>query len=455
MILTRDKGFYKTLIALSIPIALQNFITFCVGLADNVMIGTLGDAAVSGVYMGSQVQTLLQIFGAGIEGTMLILAAQYWGKRDTERIRRIVSIGIRASLIFGALLSVFCISAPRTVLSLFSNEESVISVGAEYLRILAFSFIFYCITASLIAAMRSVENAKIGLWVSLASLIINIALNYVLIFGKLGFSPLGVRGAAIATLISRICEALIIVAYVLFIDKKLKFRLKYFIKLDRELLHDFIKYGLPIVAGQIVWAVNMMSNSAIMGRQNIDGVVAGLSIANTLHNLAYVVMNGMAGAVGIITGKTIGEGKVELVREYARTVQVLFICLGLLTGLSVFLLKKPFISMYAVSVAAQSQANSLINVISVTLIGTCYQAACLFGLVKSGGDTSFVFKNDAIFVFLVVLPSAIAATAIGAAPWVVFACLKCDQILKCFVSLIKINRFDWMKNLTKDDAPAS
>jgi Na+-driven multidrug efflux pump len=138
-------------------------------------------------------------------------------------------------------------------------------------------------------------------------------------------------------------------------------------------------------------------------------------------------------------------------REYAKTVQVLFLGLGLITGLSVFLLKNPFISMYGVSAAAREQANALINVISVTLIGTCYQAACLFGLVKSGGDTAFVFKNDTIFVFLIVLPSAIAATAIGAPAWIVFACLKCDQILKCIVAFVKINRFDWMKNLTKGE----
>jgi Na+-driven multidrug efflux pump len=138
-------------------------------------------------------------------------------------------------------------------------------------------------------------------------------------------------------------------------------------------------------------------------------------------------------------------------REYAKTVQILFLGLGIITGLSVFLLKNPFISMYGVSDAAREQANALINVISVTLIGTCYQAACLFGLVKSGGDTSFVFKNDTIFVFLIVLPSAIAATWAGAPAWIVFACLKCDQILKCFVALVKINRFDWMKNLTKGE----
>ena len=160
MILTKDKSFYKSLIALAVPIALQNFITFCVGLADNVMIGALGDAAISGVYMGSQVQTLLQIFGAGLEGAMLVLAAQYWGRRDTARISKIVSIGVRASAIFAALLSVICISAPRLVISLFSNEYSVIEAGAQYLRILAFSFIFYSITASLIAAGCSLPTLR-------------------------------------------------------------------------------------------------------------------------------------------------------------------------------------------------------------------------------------------------------------------------------------------------------
>jgi Na+-driven multidrug efflux pump len=136
-------------------------------------------------------------------------------------------------------------------------------------------------------------------------------------------------------------------------------------------------------------------------------------------------------------------------KEYSKTVQILFLGLGLITGATVFTLKKPFISMYNVSTSAALQADALINVLSVTVIGTCYQAACLFGLVKSGGDTSFVFKNDAIFVFLIVIPSAVAATTIGLAPWIVFACLKCDQILKCIVAAIKINRYDWMKNLTR------
>lgn len=449
MLLTRDKTFYRSLLLLALPIALQNLVTFSVNLADSVMVGSLGDTAVAGMYMGNQIQTLLQVFSGGIEGAILILAAQYWGKRDAASIRRIVAIGVRFSVIVGAVLTVLCAVWPAQIIGLFTQDAGTISTGAAYLRIVCFSYLFFCITQSLIAAMRSVEVARIGLTVSLCSLVVNVTLNYVLIYGKLGFPAMGVEGAALATVIARIVETAVIAVYAFRKDKKLQLKLSDLRVLDKLLLRDFVKYGMPIIAGQLVWAVNMLANSAIMGRQPAAGAVTAVSIANTLNNLAYVVMNGMSGAVGIITGKTIGAGQESKMREYAKTVQILFLALGLLTGLCVYLLRDPFISLYAVSAAAVAESQAYINVLSVTLIGTCYQAACLFGLVKSGGDISFVFKNDFIFVFLVVLPSAVVATALHAPAWVVFACLKCDQILKCFVAVVKINRFNWMKNLTR------
>lgn len=450
-IIARDKSFYRSLVLLAIPIALQNLITFLVTLADSVMVGSLGDAAVSGMYMGNQIQTLLQVFSGGIEGAILILSAQYWGKRDTASIKRIVSIGLRFSVCVGAVLTVICAILPRQIIGLFTADAATVSTGAEYLGIVCFSYLFFCLTQSLIAAMRSVEVARVGLYVSLCSLVANVGLNYLLIYGNLGFPALGVRGAAIATLIARMLETLIIAIYVFVIDKRLGYRIRDIAKSDRALFRDFVKYGAPVIAGQIVWAVNMLASSAIMGRQSEAGAVAAISVANTVNSLAYVVMNGMSGAVGIITGKTVGEGKEEKMREYAKTVQLLFLALGLLTGAAVFLLRSPIISLYAISDAAKAEAAKYIAVLSVTLVGTCYQAACLFGLVKSGGDISFVFKIDLIFVFLVVLPFAIAATALGAPAWVVFACLKCDQILKCFVAIVKINRYDWMKNLTRNN----
>ena len=449
-LITRDRSFYRSLIALAIPVALQNLITFAVSFADNLMVGSLGDAAVSGVYMGSQIQTFLQMFSGGIEGAILILAAQYWGKRDTASIKRIIAIGLHFSIGFGLLLTTVCVMVPRPIISLFTDDAGVIADGALYLRIVCFSYLFFCITQALIASMRSVEVARIGMGVSLISLIVNVSLNYILIFGKFGFPAMGIAGAAVATVISRIAETLTMWIYVTRIDRKLELKLKELLISDPVLRRDFIRYGLPLIGGNVVWSVNMMANSAILGRFSAS-VITAASIANTMNSLAYVTMNGMSSAVGIITGKTVGAGKTERMKEYAYTVQLLFLGMGLLTGGVIILLKNPFIGLYSgITAEAISYSSQFITVLSITMIGTCYQAAGLFGLVKSGGDIGFVFKNDTIFVFLVVLPSAIIASILGAPAWVVFACLKCDQILKCFVAVVKINRFDWMKNLTRD-----
>lgn len=400
--------------------------------------------------MGSQIQTFLQMFSGGIEGAILILAAQYWGKRDTASIKRIIAIGLHFSIGFGLLLTTVCVMVPRPIISLFTDDAGVIADGALYLRIVCFSYLFFCITQALIASMRSVEVARIGMGVSLISLIVNVSLNYILIFGKFGFPAMGIAGAAVATVISRIAETLTMWIYVTRIDRKLELKLKELLVSDPVLRRDFIRYGLPLIGGNVVWSVNMMANSAILGRFSAS-VITAASIANTMNSLAYVTMNGMSSAVGIITGKTVGAGKTERMKEYAYTVQLLFLGMGLLTGGVIILLKNPFIGLYSgITAEAISYSSQFITVLSITMIGTCYQAAGLFGLVKSGGDIGFVFKNDTIFVFLVVLPSAIIASILGAPAWVVFACLKCDQILKCFVAVVKINRFDWMKNLTRD-----
>lgn len=452
---TKDRSFYKNLIKLAIPVALQNLITFAVGFADNLMVSKLGDSAVSGVYMGNQIQTFLQVFTVGIEGSILVLATQYWGKKDKSSIKKIVAVGLQFAVIFGLLLTAACAVFPSNIISLFTNEASVIESGASYLRIVCFSYVFFCVTQSLIASMRSVEVVRIGLFVSSVSLFVNVGLNYVLIFGKFGLPRMGINGAAAATLISRAVECAVMVIYVSKIDKRLELRLRDAFQTEKELRRDFIRYGLPIIAGQAVWSINMMANSAILGRFS-EEVITAVSVANTMNTLAYVTMNGLSSAVGIITGKTVGAGQKELMKEYAKTVQIIFLSLGLVTGLAVFLLKNPFIGMYkGITAEAAEYSAQFISVLSVTLIGTCYQAACLFGLVKSGGDVTFVFKNDAFFVFLVVIPSALIASFIGAPAWVVFACLKCDQIFKCFVAAFKINRYDWMKNLTKSEAVKS
>lgn len=449
-VFTKDRSFYRSLVTLAVPISLQNLVTFAVSFADNVMIGSLGDDAISGVYIGGQLQSVLQMFVGGIEGAILILAAQYWGKKDTQSIRKVVSIGIKFALAVGLLSSLVAVLFPQWVIRAFTTEPGVIQEGAAYVQIVGFTYLFFSVSQVMIAAMRSVETARIGLYISCMALVINVCLNYVFIFGHFGFPAMGVRGAALATLVSRILEMCVGIGYVFFVDKKLRFGLKDLLHTDRQLLRDFIRYSLPVIGGQVVWAINSLANTKILGYYSA-GVIAAASITGMLHNLVYVWMNGMSSAVGIITGKTVGAGQYEKMKEYSKTVQMIFLFVGLISGAAVFLARDGFISLYNASPEAQAYSRQFINVISVTIIGTCYQAACLFGLVKSGGDISFVFKNDTIFVFLVVIPSSLLAMWLGAPPWVVFACLKCDQILKCFVAIVKINRYNWMKNLTRDN----
>jgi len=452
--ITRDSSFYRSLVLLAIPVGLQNLLTFSVSFAGNLMLGSLGDAALSGVFMGNQLQTLLLMVIGGIEGAMLVLSAQYWGRKDTASIKRIVAIGLHISLTFSVLMTILGLLFPEQLIRIFATDSTVIAAGTEYLRVVCLSYVFVSVTLPLIAAMRSIEVARIGMLVSLVSLFVNIGLNYVLIFGKLGLPALGIRGAAIATVISRFVEMCVMIFYVARVDNQLRFRLPEFFVSDPTLRRDLIANGLPIMGGNVVWSVNMMASSAILGRFSAS-VTTAVSVANTMNTLAFVTMNGMSAAVGIITGKTVGAGRTQLMREYARTVQILFLFVGVLTGGVVFLLRYPFVSLYSgISAAAAARSIELITVLSVTMVGTCYQAACLAGLVRAGGDVRFVFKNDTIFVFLVVLPSALLAVYLGAPAWVVWACLKSDQILKCFVAVFKINSFNWMKNLTRDIQPA-
>ncbi|MBR2806517.1 MAG: MATE family efflux transporter [Oscillospiraceae bacterium] len=451
-IITRDREYYKSIFMLAVPVALQSLITFTVNFADNVMVSTLGDYAVSGVYLGNQIQTLLQMFSGGIEGAILILGAQYWGRKNMQGIKRIVAVGLQMSLLFGVFLTVFCSIAPKFIIGLFTEDATSIANGVTYLRIVCFSYVFFCMTQSLIACMRSIGNAKIGTVVSLISLFINVGLNYSLINGKFGFPKLGIRGAAVATLIARMAESAIIAVFVFVKDKDLRLTVKDCFYIDKEIRKDFIRYGLPIVGGNMVWSVNLLCNSAILGRFGAS-VVTAASIVNSLNTFAYIGLSGLCTGISVLTGKTIGQHRLDKVKEYSYTSQVLMLLVGMCIGTILFVIKGVFVGFYrGVTQEAAAYALQFSAVLSVTIIGTAYQMTCLAGLVKAGGDTSFVFKNDMIFVFLVVLPSAFISAKLGAAPWIVFMFLKCDQVLKCFVAYFKINSFNWVKDLTRDTA---
>lgn len=448
--MSQKQSFYKTLVTLALPISLQNLISFTVNFADNLMVGRLGNTIISGVFIGNQIHSFLQFIVGGVSAVLVILAAQYWGKRDLKSIRSITALCVWAAVFAGAVFTFFSVFLTAPLAGVLTGSEDVIAAAVPYLRIVGISFIFFSVSQILIASLRSVENVKFGMRLSVVTLCINVSLNYCLIFGKLGFPALGITGAAIATLVSRILETAIVLVYIFVIDKRINLRPGDLGIIDRYFVKALVKYGSLVVAGDIVWAVNGFAYTVIVGRFGAD-TIAAFNITGMMNTLVYVWMSGLASAVGIITGKMVGSGDTGGIKPYAYRVQRLFLCVGIFTGLFVFFTKGILISMYNITPEAIRAANLLMTVMSFTIAGTSYQMSCLFGLVKSGGNISFVFKNDTIFVFLVVIPSAVIALVNGAPSWVVLLCLRCDQILKCFVAAVVVNRFKWIRDLTKPE----
>ena len=447
----KDKAFYRAFFSMTAVIAMQNLITFAVNLADNVMIGGYSQDALSGVAMVNQIQFLLQMIIGGISNGIAVLGAQYWGKKQTEPVRRVTSIGMVLALGASAAMMLIAFFFPGQTLSLLTNEAVVIAEGSKYLVIVCFSYMLFAVTNVLLASLRSVETVRIGFVVTLTALVFNIVLNYGLIYGRLGMPEMGVEGAAVATLVSRIVEFLVVVIYTRFLDKKIRWRPTDMLHLDKVLFRDYIRVGLPLILSSSIWGVAMSAQTAILGRLG-EKTIAANSIATTIFQVVTVLTYGSASASSVIIGKSVGEGDIPRVKAYSVTLQIIYIFIGVLTGLVLWSCKDLIISLYSITEETRVLAQQFITVLSVTVVGTAYQCACLTGIVTGGGDTRFVLINDLIHQWLIVIPAAFLSAFVFRAPlWVTFACLKSDQVLKCFVAIVKVNRYRWIRVLTREE----
>lgn len=445
----KDKPFYKAFFSMTGIVALQNLITFAVNLADNVMLGAYSQTALSGVAMVNQIQFLLQMLMLGTGSAIGVLGAQYWGKKELQPIRKVTSIGVLLGIIISALLMILVYFFPKQALGLLTNEQAVIDEGSKYLVIICFSYVLFAISNNLLSALRSVETVNIGFVVNLIALVVNIVLNYGLIYGNLGLPEMGVKGAAIATLCARVVECIIVVVYVLFVDKKIRWRPKNLFHIDIPMLKDYIRVGLPVILSNGIWGIAMSVQTAILGRLGEDTIAAN-SIATTIFQVVSVVTYASGSASSVIIGKTVGEGDIPRVKAYTKTLQIIFVIIGIATGLVLLACRDFIIGLYDVTPQAKLLSQQFIGVLSVTVIGTSYQAASLTGIVTGGGDTKFVLINDLIHQWLIVIPSAfLSAFVFGWPLWVTFLCLKSDQILKCFVAVFKVNRYRWIHELTR------
>ena len=450
-IFTANKQFYRGFFPLLLIISLQQLAALAVNMADNIMLGTYTELALSGATLVNQIQFTLQQIAAGIGMGIVVLASQYWGQRRIEPIRRIINIGVKIGLIVGIAFFLISKLFPHAVLSIFTDDETVIAEGIRYLNVICWTYLVFSVSNSLMYALQSVETALIGTIMSISTICINICINYCLIYGNFGAPELGIVGAAIATLISRIVELGIILTYVLFIDKKLRLKLMDLLRLDFTYLKDYIKVSTPIVLSGALWGVAQAAQTAVLGHISAT-VIAANSIAVIIFQIFAVVGMSCANVASVVTGKTIGEGNLHLVKSYAKTMQGIFLILGIISGALLFLCKDIIVEFYAVSEETKALAVSFITVLSITTVGTCYEYPVETGIIAGGGVTQYAAWVDNLFMWLFTIPcSFLSAFVFDFPPIVTFCFLKADQILKCIPNSITCNRYRWVRILTKND----
>ena len=448
---TRDREFYKTFLRLCLALMLEQAVILSVNLADNLMLGTYSEAALSGVAAVNQIQFVYQQLVYAIGNALIALASQYWGQRRLGEIRALSAIGVRLELVLAAMLFLAVSLFPEGALRLFTNQPVFVAEGVAYLQIIRFSYPFFALTAVLLSAMRSVESVRIALRVSIVSLIINVSINYLLIGGNLGAPELGARGAAIGTLTARVVEFIIVLAFVLR-DEKLGMRLRGFLETNGPLLRDFIRISIPTVGAALLWGVTNALQTVILGHMN-DSAIAAQSISNTVFLLLKVTAVGAASAASVIIGKSVGEGDMQRVRIYTRTLQMMFVGIGMTLCVIMLVIRLPLLRIYAPKIAPETYdlAGAYMLIQAAVLLLTSYQMSVNAGIIRGGGDARFILILDMVTLF-VFMPLAWLGGLVWSWPAIaVIICMNADQLTKCFPAFIYVNSYKWVHKLTRDE----
>jgi len=448
--MVRDKHFYRTFFTTMIILVLQQVVTLSVNLADNIMLGAYSETSLAGVAAVNQIQFIYQQIMTAIGEGIVILGTQYFGKRHLEPIRRVAATAMHFGLAVMAVIFLLASFFPHLLLSAFTTDEAIIAEGMTYLNIIRFTYLFFAMTQILLGTLRSVGTVRIALGLSAWSFFVNCGINYTLIYGHFGAPRLGVTGAAIGTLTARITEFFILLWYIAKKEKVLRLSPGSFLKTDAVLRKDYFKVMLPVLFVSSLWGLNTAMQNAILGHMTARAIAAN-SVASTQFLLVKSMAVGTASAASIIIGKTVGEGDMKKVRDYSRTLQILFVGIGLFSGLILFLIRIPILSLYQLEPETREMANRFLLILCIVIITMSYQMPTNTGIIRGGGDSRYVMKMDLISIWGIVIPlSFIMAFVVKASPLVVICCLNADQVFKCVPAFIKANFGHWAKKLTRE-----
>ncbi|QSF44383.1 MATE family efflux transporter [Paenibacillus tianjinensis] len=449
----RDKEFRRSIFVIALPIIIQQLATSSLNFIDVIMVGRLGETSIASVGLSSNFTFIYICLLNGISTGASIFAAQFWGKKEVHHVRSVLGFSLLLSLSVSLLFSFASIFFPGRILSIYTNDPEVIEQGRIFLRLIGFSFVATSITFCYSAVLRSIGNAKLPMFVSVFALSLNTLLNYLLIFGNLGFPALGLKGSAIATLVSRLVEFGLIVSSVYIFKIPLVFkRIRDFFSVGSGFVRKYFITTIPLVLGITFWSLGLNFYNisyAHIGTQ----AVAAYSVAGTVEQIAFVVFTGLSGACNVLIGNRIGAGHKDKVLSYSRSFIWLAFTGSLIVGACIYLLSGPVLTLYSMSAEAHMAARTLLLLMSCFLCVKVVNMILIQGVLNAGGDTVFTLVQNSAAMWAVGIPMAyIAVYRLHLPIYWVYIFIMSEEFAKLIIGVPRFLSKKWIHNLTENTA---
>lgn len=442
-----EKSLYKQMFRIAIPISAQSLITVGINLMDTLMLSGMGDAQLSASSLASQFVTFFMICCMGIGMGASVLTNRYWGMMEISSLKKALTIMMRFSFCFGAFFTIVTLLFPEGIMRLFSSDPEIIRYGAIYLRWMVPTFFCMGFSTTTMVILRGVHQVKVPLISSMAAFFINLFFNWVFIFGNLGAPRMEIGGAALATLISRIFELVIICGYLFFVDKNIAYRFRDLKMKCKDMYAEYIKISIPVLISDGLLALGNTAVAIVMGHIGTTFVAAN-SVTMVVQQISNVLAVGIGNASGIITGHTMGEGNFDKAQKQGYTFIIIGFIIGFIAALLIFILKSPVIAFYKVSPEAKLIANDLMNAIIFITIFQAVSSILTKGVLRAGGDTRFLMAGDILFLWVVSVPfGALAGLVFHWPEFWIYTLLKIDQVIKCVWCIYRLHSRKWMKKI--------
>ncbi len=443
------KAFYKSLLKVGLPIMIQYFITSSLNLMDSFMIGRLGEETVAALGISNQYFFVFNLILMGVYSGCSVIISQLWGKRDIINIKKVFGIslvlGFSASVVFALLARLFSVE----IISIFDRNNAVITLGKSYLEIVCFSYIFMAISSGFGIGSRGVQRTFLPMICSAFALILNVFFNYVFIFGHFNMPAMGVRGAAFATLIARVCEMILILLLVYGRKEVLNASFKEMLAFNRKFFKDTMKVTTPVIMNELCWGLGAVTYSVIYGYLGTKAIAA-FQICGTVQNMFLIVLFAVSNAASVMVGNEVGRDDFEKAKINSNKIIKIVFLLSLFMASALVLSSKHILNLYNISHEVYYNALYMLYITALIMPVRFVNCLLIIGILRGGGDTSYVLKIEMITMWFIGVPlCAIGALFMKIDVYQIFLLVTLEEVIKCIISVARYKSGNWMKNVVE------